>query len=77
MVMKKNAMRKNLSQSILKSFGRYLAIILIIVLMMSNGITGGKSSSSSSDKPWKDLGVSEREYMEIYNHFKYGTKIGN
>ena len=32
MVMKKNAMRKNLSQSILKSFGRYLAIILIIAL---------------------------------------------
>lgn len=30
--MKKNAMRKNLSQSILKSFGRYLAIILIIAL---------------------------------------------
>ena len=32
MVMKKNAMRKNLTQSILKSFGRYLAIILIIAL---------------------------------------------
>ena len=32
MVMKKNAMRKNLTQSILKSFGRYLAIIMIIAL---------------------------------------------
>ena len=32
MVMKRNAMRKNLSQSILKSFGRYVAIILIIAL---------------------------------------------
>ena len=32
MVMKKNAMRKNLTQSILKSFGRYVAIILIIAL---------------------------------------------
>lgn len=32
MVMRKNAMRKNLIQSILKSFGRYLAIILIIAL---------------------------------------------
>ena len=30
--MKRNAMRKNLRQSILKSFGRYLAIILIIAL---------------------------------------------
>ena len=32
MVMRKNAMRKNLSQSILKSFGRYLAIVMIIAL---------------------------------------------
>ena len=30
--MKRNAMRKNLRQSILKSFGRYLAIIMIIAL---------------------------------------------
>ncbi len=32
MVMQKNAMRKNLRQSILKSIGRYIAIILIIAL---------------------------------------------
>ena len=32
MVMKRNAMRKNLRQSILKSMGRYLAITMIIAL---------------------------------------------
>lgn len=32
MVMKKSAMRKNLIQTILRSFGRYLAIVLIITL---------------------------------------------
>ena len=32
MVMKKNVMGKNLTQSILKSMGRYLAIVLIIAL---------------------------------------------
>ena len=32
MVMKKNVMAKNLTQSILRSFGRYLAIVLIIAL---------------------------------------------
>ena len=32
MVMKRNAMRKNLRQSIVKSFGRYIAISLIIGL---------------------------------------------
>ena len=32
MVMKKNAMRKNLSQSIFRSLGRYIAIVMIIAL---------------------------------------------
>ena len=32
MVMKRNAMRKNLRQSIIKSLGRYIAIVLIIAL---------------------------------------------
>ena len=32
MVMKRNAMRKNLRQSILNSFGRYVAIVSIIAL---------------------------------------------
>ena len=32
MVMKRNAMRKNLQQSILKSLGRYIAIVMIIAL---------------------------------------------
>ena len=32
MVMKKNAMRRNLHQSILKSLGRYIAIVAIIAL---------------------------------------------
>lgn len=32
MVMKRNAMRKNLRQSIIKSFGRYIAIVAIIAL---------------------------------------------
>ena len=32
MVMKRTAMRKNLRQSILKSLGRYIAIVLIIAL---------------------------------------------
>ena len=32
MVMKKNMMRRNLQQSILKSLGRYVAIMAIIAL---------------------------------------------
>ena len=32
MVMKRNAMRRNLRQSIVKSLGRYIAIVMIIAL---------------------------------------------
>jgi len=40
--------------------------------MMTSAITGGGRSSKPSGKPWRELGVSEREYMEIYNKIKYG-----
>ena len=49
--MKRNAMRKNLRQSILKSFGRYLAIVLIIALLaagMSAGMTSGMGVYASA-----------------------------
>ena len=56
-----------------------IAIIMLISYLASDaGDSSGSSSSSGlAGEPWKELGVSEREYMEIYNHFKYGTKIGN
>jgi len=31
------------------------------------------SSGGPSGEPWKDLGVSKKEYMDIYNKFKYGN----
>ncbi len=43
---------------------------LIFVIFIVVAFTS--SSGSSSSTPWKDLGVSEREYMEVYNYFKYG-----
>lgn len=53
-----------------KTKGIILAVILAVVLIIASSVSGGSSSSSS--KPWKELGVSEREYMEIYNKIKYG-----
>ena len=47
--------------------------ILPIAYLLSG--SGGKSSSSKdelSDEPWKDLGVSKQEYMDVYNKLKYG-----
>ena len=61
MVMKKNAMRKNLQQSIVKSFGRYLAIVMIIALgaSMFVGLLMTKS----------DMVATGQKYMEEQNMF--------
>ena len=59
--MKKNAMRKNLTQSILKSFGRYLAIVMIIALgaSMFVGLLMTKS----------DMVATGQKYMDEQNMF--------
>ena len=56
MVMKKNVMRKNLSQSILKSFGRYLAIVMIIALgaSMFVGLLMTKSDMVATGQKFMD-----------------------
>ena len=61
MVMKRNAMRKNLLQSILKSFGRYVAIVAIIALgaSMFVGLLMTKS----------DMVATGQKYMEEQNMF--------
>ena len=54
--MKKNAMRKNLRQSILKSLGRYLAIVLIIALgaSMFVGLLMTKSDMVATGQVYMD-----------------------
>ena len=56
MVMKRNAMRKNLRQSILKSFGRYLAIVMIIALgaSMFVGLLMTKSDMVATGQKFMD-----------------------
>ena len=59
--MKKNAMRKNLTQSILKSFGRYLAIMMIIAL--------GASMFVGLLMTRFDMISTGRKYMDEHNMF--------
>ena len=56
MVMKKNAMRKNLIQSILKSLGRYIAIVMIIALgaSMFVGLLMTKSDMVATGQKFMD-----------------------
>lgn len=55
-----------------------IAAIMLISYMVSNA--GGRPSASYSNIVPEDLqkmGVSEKEYLEIYNYFKYGVNFGN
>ena len=68
MVMKKNAMRKNLRQSILKSLGRYVAIVAIIALgaSMFVGLLMTKS----------DMVATGQEYMDEQTMFDLRLMTG-
>ena len=69
MVMKRNAMRKNLSQSILKSFGRYIAIVMIIALgaSMFVGLLMTKTDMVATGKRFTDeLNMFDLRIMNSY-----------
>ena len=61
MVMKRNAMRKNLRQSILKSLGRYIAIVAIIAL--GSGLFMGLLMTKT------DMVATGQKYMDEQNMF--------
>lgn len=50
-----------------------VAVVLSFVIFGTS--SGGRNSHKGgpSGEPWKDLGVSKSEYMEIYNKYKYGN----
>lgn len=47
-------------------------LTLVMTAVLALMLLSGCSDSDNSNKPWKELGVSEREYMEVYNYFRYG-----
>lgn len=53
-----------------KTKGTIALVILLLALIIATALDSG--SGSSSGKPWKELDVSEKEYMDIYYKFKYG-----
>ena len=69
MVMKRNAMRKNLTQSILKSLGRYIAIVAIIALgsSMFVGLLMTKSDMvATGQKHMDELNMFDLRLMNSY-----------
>lgn len=54
-----------------KTKGAIALVVLLVVLIIASAMDSG-SGNASGNQPWKELGVSKKEYMEIYNKFKYG-----
>lgn len=48
----------------------FVVVAMYVLYFVAGGLSG--TSSGSSNEPWKELGVSEKEYMDIYNYYKYG-----
>ena len=55
-----------------KGAGGLILVIAIVFVLLVAALGSCNSSSSSRNEPWRDLGVSEREYMQVYNYYKYG-----
>ena len=53
----------------------WIAIVIVAAAVLLGAVTCSDSGSSRSSTPWGKLGVSEREYNSVYNHYKYGTPI--
>ena len=50
-----------------------LAIAWCVLWVVNNIIN---SPSHRPDEPWRELGVTKKEYMEVYNFYKYGEWVG-
>ena len=74
MVMKRNAMRKNLRQSIIKSLGRYIAIVMIIALgaSMFVGLLMTKSDMvATGQKFMDDMNMFDLRLINSYGWTQY------
>ena len=50
-----------------------VAVVLSFVIFGTSSSGRNNNRGGPSGEPWKDLGVSKSEYMEIYNKYKYGN----
>lgn len=53
--------------------GKLLLIIAGVVFAIFVAMAFADSPSSSSSEPWRELGVTKKEYMDVYNYYKYGN----
>ena len=52
---------------------KLLLIIAVVVFVIFIAAAFATSPSGSSSEPWRELGVTKKEYMDVYNYYKYGN----
>ena len=52
---------------------KLLIIVAVVVFVIFIAMAFATSPSGSSSEPWRELGVSKKEYMDVYNYYKYGN----
>ena len=52
---------------------KLLIIVAVVVFVIFIAMAFASSPSGSSSEPWRELGVSKKEYMDVYNYYKYGN----
>ncbi len=55
-----------------KKSKKMLLVIAGVVFLLLLVASFSSSPSHSSSEPWRDLGVTRQEYMDVYNYYKYG-----
>lgn len=69
----RDAATRSATQLLIACIAIIVIFVGILLAVLLPGMDSGSSSSSVSGEPWKDLGISESEYMDIYNRIKYGN----
>ena len=52
---------------------KLLLIVAVVVFMIFISMAFAVDSSTGHSEPWRDLGVTKKEYMDVYNYYKYGN----
>ena len=52
---------------------KVITIVAVVAAMYLLLAVSGGLSGSSSNEPWRELGVSKKEYMDVYAYYKYGV----
>lgn len=73
-IIKKNDEEENSNKVKINSKTVLIIVGVVFFVLVVFAFISSKNAPHPNE-PWKDLGVTQKEYMDVYNHYKYGTPI--